>query len=1012
MLDAALLFAAVTVSGCRGATVLPLDGPGWTLSNSNGSLAAEAVTVPGSIPLSLFAAGVWPDPYVGFNQGGVNWTMSLETNWTYSTTFAFPGVGARATTELVAKQLATVAICSINGVFVGASVDSLLEQRWKVPHALLKPQGNILLVHIGSSYLYAVAKAEEAGVQCGGFLPGKDCMTTYVRQQPDDLKLRDNAPAFPNAGILDSIFLRTSSTPFITAMVPQVFAADGAGAADGAFQVNVRLFLTLPTAVPEGGFEVEVVGDWPGAVAERLVVCPRGCTVAVQELEAAVALTAQVAPKHRWWPNGMGAPQLYNLTASIVSRAGDDDAASDPSSTTVGMGPTGLVLSRRVGFRTVEFVGSVHGSPPMPAEGEPPLFFRINGIRIFAKGANYLHARALSFATQPEERQHTLFLLDSAKQANLNFVRVWGGNGYQYDYFYDRCDELGLLLWHDAPFTGTPQPTDGPFLELVKRETRFQARRLVGHAAIALLSSNNEQSWSADPELFIGAVMKTFQREAGNASLALWPSSPSNGWVSLDPMVARACSSTKVPGGHNNCTGIGHDLHFYMPKLKICRAMAKTVPHSHDKRVEGFADTDINFVGENGWGPSFPLLDSWEAVSPPALDQLHLNSSLVRFRNVVRWTEEQDVVMREVFPHVPAFDNWDCAGTQGVVGTQGCTSVSPPDGRSSSSESLAPRRRSSADLARYSFLTQAVQSRCVSWQREEHRRRPLNAGSLYWSLNSIWTAPTWGHIESGGRYKMAYHSVARVDASFAVYATVTPNAELWRHTHSGSKYAEQTWLRIDAHNDGLVPLLAECTLLLLKDDGTMDSTTALPSVKIGAGTQATLANLSNACPSEAGCLGVIECNATRPDARSAAPRAVLSTARHDLYPNSLQHLAVPSHYTISDVSSVFDAEARPGGCSMMLTSDTLSLLTYVASTTVGEAVAKGRGNFVANGFLLRPGVAQRLEFRSSDNDEVGCSDLVESLLIYSINNPTAVKPDARAFKLDAEHNSSGPGANP
>ena len=70
---------------------------------------------------------------------------------------------------------------------------------------------------------------------------------------------------------------------------------------------------------------------------------------------------------------------------------------------------------------------------------------------------------------------------------------MWGGNGYQYDYFYERCDENGLLLWHDAPFTGKPQPTDDAFLALVRTETRYQARRLVGHPSLALLSSNNEQ---------------------------------------------------------------------------------------------------------------------------------------------------------------------------------------------------------------------------------------------------------------------------------------------------------------------------------------------------------------------------------------------------------------------------------------------------------------------------------------------------------------------------------------
>ena len=161
-------------------------------------------------------------------------------------------------------------------------------------------------------------------------------------------------------------------------------------------------------------------------------------------------------------------------------------------------------------------------------------------------------------------------------------------------------------------------------------------------------------------------------------------------------------------------------------------------------------------------------------VSPQS--QLHLNSSLVRFRNVVRWTQQQDVVMRRVFPHVPAYSNWDCAGTQGCM-------PPPIDNASVGSPVDAPSEGTTApptsdSLARYSFLTQAMQSRCVSWQREEHRRRPLNSGSLYWSLNSVWTAPTWGHIESSGRYKMAYHSVARVDAAFAVYSTVTPNAEL------------------------------------------------------------------------------------------------------------------------------------------------------------------------------------------------------------------------------------------
>ena len=123
-----------------------------------------------------------------------------------------------------------------------------------------------------------------------------------------------------------------------------------------------------------------------------------------------------------------------------------------------------------------------------------------------------------------------------------------------------------------------------------------------------------EQDWSEDPALFIGAVMKTFQAEVGNASLALWPSSPSYGWQSLRPLVPRNCS--KASG---TCEGIGHDLHYYMPKQEVCRVMATDQDH---KMPLDFRDEDVNLVGEDGWGPSFPLIDSWAAVSPPG--QLHL----------------------------------------------------------------------------------------------------------------------------------------------------------------------------------------------------------------------------------------------------------------------------------------------------------------------------------------------------------------------------------------------------
>ena len=203
-----------------------------------------------------------------------------------------------------------------------------------------------------------------------------------------------------------------------------------------------------------------------------------------------------------WWPAGMGEQYLYDISISV----------------------DGQKLEKKIGLRTVEV-------------GEN-LAFKVNGKPVFAKGANWIPC-----ATDPalETRERYLDLLTSARDANMNMIRLWGGGKFEKDAFYEICDSLGLLIWHDFMFACGMYPATPEFLGEVSAEITHQIKRLQSHPAIAMWCGDNEgmdnmnkRIWKQNPQLYLSEYKQLIELR-GDLVAALdpereyWPTSPCGG---------------------------------------------------------------------------------------------------------------------------------------------------------------------------------------------------------------------------------------------------------------------------------------------------------------------------------------------------------------------------------------------------------------------------------------------------------------------------------------------------
>lgn len=238
------------------------------------------------------------------------------------------------------------------------------------------------------------------------------------------------------------------------------------------------------------------------------VVASADSKLSLKEGSQQVHCRLDVDSPELWYPNCHGPQPLYDLTITLT----DEDGVSDQ-------------VSQRVGFRTLEYI-RCDGAP----EDALPYLPVINGKKIYIKGSNFVPADMMYGALTREDYRS---VLEKAKEAHINLLRVWGGGLIEKEDFYDLCDEYGIMVMQEfiqsSSGVSNEPSVDPHFLELCRATAQEATRTRRNHVSLTFWTGGNELFTGADPVDFDHPTIRMLKDITlkNNPEVLMLPTSPS-----------------------------------------------------------------------------------------------------------------------------------------------------------------------------------------------------------------------------------------------------------------------------------------------------------------------------------------------------------------------------------------------------------------------------------------------------------------------------------------------------
>jgi beta-mannosidase len=624
-----------------------LSTENWTFNKQNEAKKHRA-TIPGTVHTDLYENQLIPDPFYGANEKQLQWIEN--ENWEYETHFTLSKSELKnQNIDLEFEGLDTYATVYLNGKAV-LEAKNMFRKRTISAKSHLKMGTNHLKVVFHS----AVQKGKEAAAKLPYTLPEKE--RVFVRKAQYQFGW-DWGPRFVTAGIWKPIQLKFWNSAKIESVKYEQKVLNESVA-------NLDVIFTI-FAEKSGKYQIKL-GQKPFPFELK-----KGQNV--------VKVPIIIQNPILWWSNGLGVPHQYVFRFSLEQNQQIID-----------------VKELKIGLRTIELIQEKDqiGSS---------FYFKLNGKPVFMKGANVVPPDSFL----PRVSDATYFsLVDNAKKANMNMLRVWGGGVYFDDAFYEACDANGILVWQDFMFACSMYPGDEKFVENVKQEVIDNVNRLQNHPSIAIWCGNNEndegwhnwgwqkqfnyskadstQIWNDYKKVFHEMIPQTLDSLLPKEKNIYWSSSPSKGWGRKESLTQGDVHYWGVWWGKES---------FEMYEKKVGR-----------------------FVSEYGF-QGMPNLETLQKV----MNKEDLNFTSEAFKNHQKH----------------------------------------PTGFETINEYMARDYVVPKDFDDGAYVSQLLQARGMKIAIEAHRRaKPNCMGTLFWQLNDCWPVTSWSSIDYYGNWK-AFHYQAK-----------------------------------------------------------------------------------------------------------------------------------------------------------------------------------------------------------------------------------------------------------